>query len=171
VELRLGDTVLRASRAAVTAVGLGDRWVVQVEPESDEGFAEVIPPAPPPPAETAPDEGDEAEADAELAPTPPAPPAPIRLAPGKRHTLSGGQPRAADKRESQLLDQAVDRLIPGAADRLLPVQRPQVVQLKPRDVEDPRDFVVIGAGADAALGELELEDIEVDVGCVEICVD
>lgn len=179
VALRLGDTSLRASRAAVIAVKLGKKWVVKVEPESDEGFAEVIPPAPPAPVEAAPDDGTDAEPDAEPdtepdaepAPAPAPPPEPIRLTPGKRHTLSSGEQRPAERSESQFLDKTIDRLIPGAGDQLLPTQRPQVVQLEPRDVEDPRDFVVASAGADAALGELELEDIEVDVGCVEICVD
>jgi hypothetical protein len=90
----------------------------------------------------------------------------VVLEPDKRHVVAGGEQRKAKRRESDFLLKTIDRLVPG--DGLEPTR---TARLTPRDIEDPRDFVVTAGGADAALGDLEIEDIEVDVGCVEICVD
>jgi hypothetical protein len=173
VDLRLGDTLLRAVNAEVMAAKKGTTWIVQVVPRGEEGRVELVPPAPatPPP----PVEGEAAETEAEAgteteaAPPPPPAPEPVPLSAGKRHALKGGKAVRAQKSESELLATIIERLIPESND----TSKTAVVaaSLAPRDVEDPRDFVVASAGADADLSDLEIEDIEVDVGCVEICVD
>jgi len=164
VELELGDNHVRAVSSELTIARLDDVWIVQVAPAGEGGRVELIPPAPaeppPPVAEDLPEDG------AEETPPPAAAPAPepVALTAGKRHALKHGELEKADRRQSELLDKTAERLADPPAD---PASSP----LAPRDIEDPRDFAVTSAGADAALYDLEIEDIEVDLGCVEICVD
>jgi hypothetical protein len=44
-------------------------------------------------------------------------------------------------------------------------------QLQARTIEDPADLIVSSHREEDALSEIELEDVEVEAGCVEICID
>ncbi|MDD5306660.1 MAG: hypothetical protein PHU25_05000 [Deltaproteobacteria bacterium] len=43
--------------------------------------------------------------------------------------------------------------------------------LAARDVEDPADLAANGPAADVERGGIEVESVEVELGCVEVCVD
>jgi hypothetical protein len=155
------------------AAKLGEVWIVQVKPASENGRVEQIPEAPAAPTAPGPDEAAaptaDAEEGAESAPAPPPAPEPVPLTEDKRHTLKGGELGKAERRESEFLLKTIARLVPGGTG-----SQPTgstVAVLEPRPIEDPRDFVVVASGAEAAMSELEIEDIELDVGCVEICID
>jgi hypothetical protein len=169
VDLRLGDTVLRAVDAEVMAAKKGSVWIVQVVPRGETGRVAVVPPAPATPPASVEEEAaePEGETEGETAPEPPPMPEPVSLAAGKRYRLEDGKAHKAQKNESELLVTSIERLIPDAAAE----KTAATPSLAPRPIEDPRDFTVAATGADADLSDLEIEDIEVDVGCVEICVD
>ncbi|MBW2276941.1 MAG: hypothetical protein JRF63_05575 [Deltaproteobacteria bacterium] len=165
IELELGDSVLRAVNAEVMLAKLGDTWIVQVKPEDEQGRVELVPPPLPEPAAL--DDGAAVDED-EAAPVTTPVPTPVVLPANKRHTLKNGKHHKAERRASDFLLKTIGRLVPEPGGEPQPKH---IAQLTPRDIEDPRDFVVTATGSDAALSDLEIEDIEVDVGCVEICVD
>ena len=165
--MRMGDTIVRMLCAQMIAIKTKSDWVVQIKHLCETGSAKIHPPPatlPEPaaidPSAPLPDGGDPAAA----APAPREIPAiPIRQE--QRFRLSGNdKPAVASGREKKMLGKAIGRLLPTSKTTPAPL-------LNPRDVEDPGDFAVVAGASEAALGELEIEAIEVDVGCVEICVD
>ncbi len=167
MKVRMGDTIVRMLLAQMIAVKTKSGWIVQIKHLSETGSAEIRPPPAtlPEPAATdpsapLPEGGDPAVA----APAPrEIPTIPIRQ--GQRFRLAGNdKPAVASEREKKMLGRAIRRLLPTSKAAPAPL-------LDPRDVEDPGDFAVVAGTSEAALGELEIEAIEVDVGCVEICVD
>ncbi len=167
VKVRMGDTTVRILLAQMIAVKTRSGWIVQIKHLGETGSAEILPPraALPEPATIDPSaplpDGDDPAA---TTPTPMEIPAiPIRQ--GQRFRLAGNdKPSVASGREKKMLGGAIGRLLPTSSTTPEPL-------LAPRDVEDPGDFAVVASTSEAALGELEIEAIEVDVGCVEICVD
>jgi hypothetical protein len=168
VDLKLGRATIRASRAELLVAQLGQAWVVRILERSEGGKVVALPqesPQPAPaPAEPATDE-DEPEAATPIAAAPaPEPDPAVELEPGTSYTIRKGRPPLkADRRATQLLDKTNERLLPQPG--------PQTTLLEPRDITDPSDFSILGGVTDDALADIELEDIEVEVGCVEICVD
>jgi len=167
VKVQMGDTIVRLLLAQMIAVKTKNGWVVQIKHLCEAGSAKIHPPpaalrepAAIDPAAPVPDGSDPAA----TAPAPREIPAvPIRQ--GQRFRLVGNdKPTAASSKEKKLLGRAIGRLLPTSKKAPRPL-------LDPRDLEDPEDFAIVAGTSEAALGELEIEAIEVDVGCVEICVD
>ncbi len=167
VKVRMGDTTVLILLAQMIAVKTRSGWVVQIKHLCETGSADIQPPRatlPEPvtvdPSAPLPDGGDPAT----TTPIPIEIPAiPIRQ--GQRFRLSGNdKPSMASRLEKKMLGGAIGRLLPTS--RTIPAPL-----LSPREVEDPEDFAIVAGTSEEALGELEIEAIEVDVGCVEICVD
>ena len=149
------------------AVKTKSGWIVQIKHLSEAGSAEIHLPraALPEPATVDPSapltDGSDPAA---TTPIPVEIPA-ILIRQGQRFRLVGNDKlSAASGREKKMLGRAIGRLLPTSVTTPKPL-------LNPREVEDPGDFAIVAGTSEAALGELEIEAIEVDVGCVEICVD
>ncbi len=167
VKVRMGDTIVRMLLAQMIAVKTKNGWIVQIKHLCETGSAKIHPPRAALPEPAAIDPSDPLPDGDDPAAIPPAPmeiPAiPIRQ--GQRFRLAGNdKPAVASRREKKMLGRAIRRLLPTSEKTPSPL-------LDPRDVEDPEDFAIVAGTSEAALGELEIEAIEVDVGCVEICVD
>jgi len=163
----LGETTLEARSSELIAARLKDDWIVQIKPLDDTGGVAVLPPATPVEAEP-PATADPTDDAAEQPPATPAPPpAPLALEPGKRFVIgAGADPAEASRRGRMFLGKMVTRLVP--SDQAATGRGPL---LSARDVESPADFAIDAAAATGAMTDVEIEGIEVEVGCVEICVD
>ena len=167
MKVRMGDTIVRLLQAQMIAVRAKSGWIVQIKHLCETGSAEIHPPPtalPEPavvdPATPVPDENDPAA----TAPAREKIPA-ITITQGQRFRLIGNdKPAAASNQEKKILGRVIGRLLPTSKTAPTPL-------LDPRNVEHSGDFAIVAGTSEAALGELEIEAIEVDVGCVEICVD
>jgi hypothetical protein len=165
----LDGAQLEARSAELIAAKLKGSWIVQVRLLGDSGAVLARQPTPPPAAPSVEAElppTDEPAAEPAEA-TPPAPLPPVPLASGTRYAVVPGEPpREASRRGRLFLGKMLSRLLPET-------ERAQTrgTRLVARDVEHPADFAANAAAAAALMGDVEIEDIEVEVGCVEICVD
>jgi hypothetical protein len=144
--IRIGRTALRATSARIWAARVGDRWLVRFERDGDVGSAEIA--------------ADEAAA----APADGVAPAPNALSSQEVHVFEGPAPAA------EPADAASIAAFRDVAARLAPREEPGKA-LVPRRVESADDFKAGTTAAAAGGGEIELEAIEVEAGCIEVCVD
>ncbi len=167
VKVRMGDTIVRMLSTQMIAVKTRSGWIVQIKHLVEAGSAEIHLPRAAIPEPAATDQHAPLPDGSDPATTTPAPTEipTISISQGLRFRLAGNdKPAVASEQEKKMLGGAIGRLLP--TPKTAPAQL-----LDPRDVEDPGDFAVVAGTSEAALGELEIEAIEVDVGCVEICVD
>ncbi len=180
----LGDARLTVTEAKVAAIKVGDQWVVSVQSFFTAGTASItveLPPPPPPkvqPEEESDGKGDrrsrkksrrkKKDEEQKIEPAPfVAPPKPIvhtqPLKKGEMVLLATKvkPAKAADSDQLAIVDLTA-RLTEA------PVSGP-VLSLK--NVEDPIDLTAQGVDRDAAFEDIEIEEIEVEAGCVEICID
>jgi len=150
--IRLGETVVLLQRATLTGAPRDGGWTVSATPLVESGSAVAIVPAqgsgPPSPEATGP------PAEARI-PLPAAAP----------RQLGGATAPGRDPKGQAAALQSLETRIAGR-----PVGSARPI-LKPRAIEDPRDFAAGASSGDLSIGALELDAIEVEVGCVEICVD
>jgi hypothetical protein len=144
--IRMGGASFRAVSASIRAGRVGDRWVISFSRDGDVGSVEIT--------------GDEAAA----APAEGAAPAPVALAPTEVRVFEGSAPAAAaaDPATLTAFHAAIDRLKPRAA---------ASPALTPRRVESADDFKQGATTVAMGAGEVEVEAIEVEAGCIEVCVD
>jgi hypothetical protein len=146
--IRVGGASLRAASVRLRAGRVGDRWIVSFERDGDVGSVEI-----------AGDAATAAPAEDGAAPTPAA------LTASEVHFFEGGPAPAAEPADPAPLaafHQAVNRLAPRA--------EPSPA-LTPRRVEDAADFKSGASAVAMGTGEVEVEAIEVEAGCIEVCVD
>jgi hypothetical protein len=141
--IRLGEAALRAASVRVWAMRRGDQWLVRFERDGEAGSIQIAGAAAP--------EGTEA-------------PEPGALAPDELHAIAGSAPAAAAP------DAAAVATFREAAELLAPRPRPRPA-LAPRRVESADDLATGAATAAAGTDEIEIEAIEVEAGCIEVCVD
>jgi hypothetical protein len=144
--IRVGGVSLRATSARIWAANVADRWLVRFERDGELGSVELEV--------------------AEIAPAPESSGAPAQaaLAPDEVHVFEGAAPAAGPADAGSI---AAFREV---AARLAPREAPGKA-LVPRRVESADDFKAGTTAAAASGGEIELEAIEVEAGCIEVCVD
>jgi hypothetical protein len=150
--IRLGETVVLLQRATLTGAPRDGGWTVTATPLVESGSAVAIVPA---------------QGSRLLAPEAAGQPAETRipLPAAAPRQLGGTTAPGRDPKSPIATLQALEARIAGRPEgSATPV-------LKPRAIEDPGDFAAGAASGDLSVGALELDAIEVEVGCVEICVD
>ncbi len=155
--LELNGFVLDLSRAEVLLSRQGAAWAIHVVEVAEGGTASLHPPPAPSVVEAA-----AAEPGAQI-PVPVY--SPRLLASGTRLVLTAGAaPEPASPSACTALDAAGKTLLAlsplAAGNHLLPIQ-----------VEDPADFAASPGRSGIGGTEVEIEAVEVEVGCVEVCVD
>ncbi|MFO8071603.1 MAG: hypothetical protein R6V85_06975 [Polyangia bacterium] len=177
LSIRVGGSTLRAASVEVLLARRGESWMVLLRRTlADSGGARVVlPPDPRPEPEQisneqeTPDGGESPEKDGESAEQSDSPleiETRYPLEPGEPRVLvAGRQPRPAKERDSELLKKAAERL-----------ERPSAPKTEaavaPIDIESPNDFAVVSAGdASDSASEIEIEEVEIEIGSVEVCLD
>jgi hypothetical protein len=144
--IRIGGATLRASSVRLWAARAGARWLVRFEPDGELGSVVI--------------EGDGTAATAAEGVAPDR----SSLVPGEVHAFEGATPAPGP------VEAASSAALREAATRLAPREAPRK-PLVPRRVEGADDFKTGTTAAAAGGGEIELEEIEVEAGCIEVCVD
>jgi hypothetical protein len=142
--IRMGGASFRAVSASIRTGRVGDRWGISFDRDGDVGSVEIA--------------GDEAAA----VPAEGVAPAPVALSPTEVRLFEGSVAVAADPVALTAFHEAFNRLEP----RVEP--RPA---LTPRRVESAEDFKQGATAVAMGAGEVEVEPIEVEAGCIEVCVD
>lgn len=177
LSIRAGGSTLRAVSAELLLARRGESWIVTLRKTlADSGGARVVlPPAPRPEPEESPDgqetsdEQEPSEKDEEPGERSDSPlevETRYPLEPGEPRVLvAGGQPRPARDRDSELLKKAVERLERPSAPKA-------AAAVAPIDVESPDDFAAVSADeTSGSASEIEIEEVEIEVGSVEVCLD
>lgn len=163
VELGGARVSLESSRMVVAQVG--EKWVIRIEGLGGAASARLLLPEAPRPEAGSPEDPPAKEAPAKETPTREIP-REISLELGKVLVLSSPREVAAGSgrfaKEIAFVSGRLESRDVKAANGPL---------LEYRPVEEKRDFAAAGVGEHSEAGELEIEAIEVEVGCVEICVD
>ena len=163
VELGGARVSLESSRMVVVQVG--EKWVIRIEGLGGAASARLLLPEAPRPEAGSPEDPPAKEAPAKETPAREIP-REISLEIGKVLVLSSPREVAAGSgRFAKEIAFVSGRL----ASRDVKAANGPLLEYRP--VEEKRDFAAAGVGEQSEAGELEIEAIEVEVGCVEICVD
>jgi len=159
VRLSVAGTDLEIRRAELILVSRKEAFALRILAVRPDGTAFVHPP-PPSPSAVAGDATDEADGEIPVS----APPRRV-LAPGESIVLALN---AAPMRAPRVATDALAAV--EAALALVPVSAAGP-RLRPVAVEDPADLAFARTRGGIGDTDIEIEGVEIEVGCVEVCVD